>query len=835
MVGTVNELSALGSRALGCYDGQCPEPQPVSESLSTPVDPATDWVSGLSVPASFDWHARPDGKNWLTGVRNQSTCGSCWAFAAVGAVEAAIKIGTADAALAPEPNLSEQYLVSSCVNFSSGNCAGGHSNSALAYIQTNGIVDEACMPYTAADANTCTRCSDWNTRLTTIKTIGTAWSNTVNKNYIQQNLVARGPVVVYLGMSNLNQYWDNGIYRCNKDHNDPGGSTSIDHAVVAVGYNDDEQYWLIRNSWGGGWNGTGYFKVGYGECNIDSTFMAWAMQPVAPPTLVAPINHAITTNPAVTFTWTTSNSPLETGYNLRIGISPNPNSSGPWLVDTTTTQTSYGYTFTAGGTYYWHLRTATDPTAATASVWKTGSVVLKGQIPSHDQFVNARAISDFPYYDVAYTHLATLQTGEKIPDCGANDGKSVWYKYVANVGNAVTVDTQGSNFDTVLSVWRGTTLTGLTPAACNNDDATYNPQSALTFTPTVGDTYYIRVSGKNQTVEDQLNLNVSLGAPINNAFAAPQLITPPFAYTHRINTTTADFNAAELTPTCAANAGKTVWYKYPLATSSSLYFTTTGSDFTPALSLWKQTGSETPVQVACNRNNGANGITFIDYQAEPATYYLLVADVNNVGGNLVFQMTEPLTTPLPVQPLGGVQVASDKPAFSWNSVPGAARYNIQVSTSTQFAVPIETATGTSYTPAMPLLPNSYYWRVRAVGTFGNNTVWSAPQAFTVISPADAAPGQNVSTNAYRQLTWGPVNWATAYEIQVDITPTFATYNQYWVNQDQKVPLTATVYGLQNGLYYWRVRAQKADRTWGAWSAVGTFVINAAGRDGQTGG
>ncbi|HEX2908804.1 MAG TPA: S8 family serine peptidase, partial [Phototrophicaceae bacterium] len=100
VIGSVNELSSLGSRALGCYDGKCPEPSSESASLGTAVDPAEDWVSGLSVPTAFDWRSYQGG-NWLTGVRNQGGCGSCWAFAAVGAAEAALEIGAENSYLEP--------------------------------------------------------------------------------------------------------------------------------------------------------------------------------------------------------------------------------------------------------------------------------------------------------------------------------------------------------------------------------------------------------------------------------------------------------------------------------------------------------------------------------------------------------------------------------------------------------------------------------------------------------------------------------------------------------------------------------------------------------------
>jgi hypothetical protein len=65
--------------------------------------------------------------------------------------------------------------------------------------------------------------------------------------------------------SDYGGYWDGDIYRCSKDD-------GTNHAVVVVGYDDAGGYWIVKNSWGSSWgkSGDGYFKVGYGECRIDS-------------------------------------------------------------------------------------------------------------------------------------------------------------------------------------------------------------------------------------------------------------------------------------------------------------------------------------------------------------------------------------------------------------------------------------------------------------------------------------------------------------------------------------------------------------------------------------
>jgi hypothetical protein len=93
---------------------------------------------------------------------------------------------------------------------------------------------------------------------------------------MKQTLVEDGPLSVAMGILQRGDYWDGDIYRCAEDSDDFG----INHGVVITGYNDAGGYWIVKNSWGSGWNGNGYFKVGYGECAIESyIYYAVALPP----------------------------------------------------------------------------------------------------------------------------------------------------------------------------------------------------------------------------------------------------------------------------------------------------------------------------------------------------------------------------------------------------------------------------------------------------------------------------------------------------------------------------------------------------------------------------
>ena len=127
------------------------------------------------------------------------------------------------------------------------------------------------------------------------------------------------------------------------------------------------------------------------------------------------------------------------------------------------------------------------------------------------------------------------------------------------------------------------------------------------------------------------------------------------------------------------------------------------------------------------------------------------------------------------------------PQFSWDPVPGAARYEVEVNSSQDFAVGSrvccdEQATGTSMAPVKLLPNNTYYWRVRAIDVDGNAGRWnlgpSFRKTFDEVTPsipglrlrdnlADAAPSTGPSglpTTGSPVVTWSPVPGASSYEV-----------------------------------------------------------------------
>ncbi len=204
------------------------------------------------IPPNFDWR-NVNEQNWMTSVKNQGSCGSCWAFATLGLVESQNNILNNNAFL--DIDLSEQELVSCAPN---GDCGGASQSVGISYVNNTGIIFEESFPYVAANVP----CSyPINSERYTINNYGKINS----ESYLKNALNTYGPLEVSMTWSGM-QFDNQGIGRCDEYFNNG-------HAIVLVGYQDDSTlpeggYWIIKNSWGPSWNENGYGKIAYGNCHF---------------------------------------------------------------------------------------------------------------------------------------------------------------------------------------------------------------------------------------------------------------------------------------------------------------------------------------------------------------------------------------------------------------------------------------------------------------------------------------------------------------------------------------------------------------------------------------
>jgi hypothetical protein len=117
---------------------------------------------------------------------------------------------------------------------------------------------------------------------------------------------------------------------------------------------------------------------------------------------------------------------------------------------------------------------------------------------ANDNFANAQTLTGANATVTGTNVNAAKESGEP-NHAGNTGGKSVWYKWTPQASGTTTIDTAGSNFDTLLAVYRGEAVNSLTPVASNDDENNAGGviTSKLSFATTAGTTYRIAVDGYN--------------------------------------------------------------------------------------------------------------------------------------------------------------------------------------------------------------------------------------------------------------------------------------------------------------------------------------------------
>jgi len=210
------------------------------------------------LPATVDWR----DKGYVTEVKNQEQCGSCWAFSTTGSLEGQWfkKTGTL-------PSLSEQNLVDCSRKQGNQGCEGGLMDNAFSYIKQNGGIDtEKSYPYKGTNGKCHFKKADIGANDT-----GYVDVKAKDENALQEAVATVGPISVAIDASHMSfQLYAGGVY-----HNWFCSETRLDHGVLAVGYGNYEgkDFWMVKNSWGPTWGLKGYIMMSrnrHNNCGIAS-------------------------------------------------------------------------------------------------------------------------------------------------------------------------------------------------------------------------------------------------------------------------------------------------------------------------------------------------------------------------------------------------------------------------------------------------------------------------------------------------------------------------------------------------------------------------------------
>jgi trimeric autotransporter adhesin len=178
-------------------------------------------------------------------------------------------------------------------------------------------------------------------------------------------------------------------------------------------------------------------------------------------------------------------------------------------------------------------------------------------------------------------------------------------------------------------------------------------------------------------------------------------------------------------------------------------------------------------------------------------------------------------------PVNNALITGYLPRLDWYEAVSADHYHVQISTSSAFSLLLVNQNDllvSGYPLTSPLTPNTtYYWRVRAINSIGQASVWSSAWSFrtAILPPTLNAPANaELLGNKRPTFTWNSVSGAASYTLEVSISSTFTS-------KAINITAVATSYTpttdlTANKLYYWRVKANGTNGP-SLYSQVRTFT------------
>jgi C1A family cysteine protease len=331
---------------------------PLADAQSDDIGPLSERL-GATLPSSFDWR-NYNGRSYIGSIRNQGSCGSCYAFAAAAAAE-----GTYNRAMGLYDgncvDFSESFIIWCLGKYGpyyahfSGCDGADYDYQELEALTVEGVCLESSFPYTIIDPGSCTHWGD-------PRTVFSSWHRIACNDIdaIKTAIMTYGVVdaAVYAGIAF--QAYSSGVY---SDTNTSCSSypcyyTATNHAISLVGWDDNPPEggggcWILRNSWGETWGEGGYMRIRYSAARVacEACYLTYpgvtptstpsptrtpTATPTVTPTEISPTSTPTATPPAPspTPTGTFTETPTETPTEMSPTSTPTATAPAPTVTPT---------------------------------------------------------------------------------------------------------------------------------------------------------------------------------------------------------------------------------------------------------------------------------------------------------------------------------------------------------------------------------------------------------------------------------------------------------------------------------------------------------------------
>jgi uncharacterized repeat protein (TIGR01451 family) len=826
-------------------------------------------IKAAALPSSFDW--RNNGGNYVTSVKDQDTCGSCYTFAALGDLESKLLIDGAGTFDFSENNAKECNWYELTGTDGGTSCDGGNYYLLASMFSKKGTVLESCDPYVASDVSCNSACPYQKTLLDWRIISGNGVADT---NVLKQYIYTYGPVYTAMYAGYYYDAWETEFTSYDGSYTlYYAGSENTNHAVLIVGWDDSLSHagsgsggWIVKNSWGTGWGDNGYFTIAYGSASIGSSS-----------SFVHEWQNYDTNGDVMYYDeggWSNTFGGLSTTYWGLARFTPSGNTNVTrvefWTTDATTDVDVYLYDNFDGTTTSNKLAEVLNNSFDEAGYH---SVALNAPVPVTS---GNDVIAVVKFTNASYAYPIPI-------DYFGPSSRNTYYSSTGSAGSWSEVESGSTYYDVAIRLRTSTnvapapTVTSITPNSGENT-------SSVSITDLAGSDFQDGATVK-LTKSGQSDINGTGVTVVNtNTITCNFDLTGAAAGQWNVVVTNPDAQSGTLTNGFTVTA--------PPAPDVSITKQVDGSDFAPGDPITftltiANNGNKTASNVVVTDNlpgevltpsvgstlnitptgafsytwnveplsEGESGTITINGQIDPSLAddfsFVNVATIsdpedntpsNNTGSAVVgkLEVYLPLIMkrypPIPDTPvLDAISNSNCDGDYivSWNTAYLATAYTLQEDDNSSFSSPATAYSGSGTSKSITgKAAGTYYYRVKATNSWGDSgwsNVWSVsvqPPNTPVLNAISNDDGDGNYT-----VSWNAATCAETYTLQEDDNSSFSSPTTQYNGSGTSWYAS----GKSGGTYYYRVKASNSVGDSGWSDTRSTSVVAHVWIDNDTGG